>query len=157
MSTDGKRILGLVPAILAALVLRRSGVLPAPNVPPPEDGRPSGGPGYETSDVHVGNTARAMAGLMLAALVAVGVMVWMMGTFAASQRRALPSLTPQQTTPLKPPAPNLQARPYADIDRVRAAQGGLLDGYAFTDAARRRARIPVERAMALTVGRTLDP
>lgn len=157
MSTDGKRSLGLVPAILAALVLRRSGALPVRAANPPEDRETSGGPGYETSDVHVGNTARAMAGLMLAALVAVGAMIWMMGTFAASQRRALPSLTPQQTTQLRPPAPNLQAKPYADLDRVRAAQAGSLDGYAFTDAARQRARIPIDRAMRLTVGRPLDP
>ena len=44
-----------------------------------------------------------------------------------------------------------------DIGREEAAQGALLDGYAFTDAARSRARIPIDRAMRLTVGRPLDP
>ncbi|WP_375462332.1 hypothetical protein [uncultured Methylobacterium sp.] len=152
-----ERTQGLVPAILAGLTLRRSHARPAHAQHPAQDRDPSDGPGYETSDVHVGNTALVMAGLMLSALAAIGLMIWIMSTFAASQRRALPSLTPQQTTQLAPPAPNLQAKPYADIDREQAEQAAKLDRYGFTDAARRRARIPIDRAMGLTVGRTLDP
>lgn len=153
--SGGRSILGLVLAILAGLVLRRSRALPAQR--PSDDHGEADGLGYETSDVHVGNTARAMAALMLSAALAVGTMVWMMGSFAANQRRALPSLTPQQTAQLKPPAPNLQAKPYDDIGREEAEQGALLGGYAFTDAPRSRARIPIDRAMRLTVGRPLDP
>lgn len=155
MSANGRRPgLGFVPAILAGLALTRS---PASETGGPDAEKPTDGPGYETSDVHVRNTAMVMVGLAVAAIAVVGTMIWMMQGFAANQRLALPSLTPQQTTRLKPPPPNLQARPYADIDAERAAQAERTDGYAFTDASRQRARIPIDRAMALVVGRTLDP
>lgn len=157
MRTKGTRALDLVPAILAGLVLRGSQAPAARGTDPAQERRPSDDAGYETSDVHVGNTALVMAGLLLAALAAIALMIWIMSTFAASQRRVLPSLTPQQTTRLAPPAPNLQAKPYDDIDRAQAEQEARLNGYGFTDAARRRARIPIDRAMGLTVGRTLDP
>lgn len=148
---------GLIPAILAGLTLRGSGFLagrpqkPAANAPREPDG-----PGHETRDVDVRNTALVMAGLALAVLTVVGTMIWMMSTFAAGQRQALPALTPQQTTRLVPPPPNLQADPYADLDRQRAATEAHLDGYGYRDEARTRARIPIGRAMDLIVGRPLD-
>ncbi|MGH1590755.1 hypothetical protein ACRBEV_23375 [Methylobacterium phyllosphaerae] len=148
---------GLIPAILAGLTLRGSGFLsgrpprPAANTPrDPDD------PGHETRDVNVRNTALVMAALALTAVAVVGTMVWMMGTFAARQRRALPTLTPQQTTRLAPPPPNLQADPYADLDRQRAEAAAHLSGYGYRDEARTRARIPIGRAMDLIVGRSLD-
>ena len=113
-------------------------------------------PGHETRDVNVRNTALVMAGLALAAVTVVGTMIWMMSTFAASQRQALPALTPQQTARLAPPPPNLQADPYADLDRQRAATAAHLAGYGYRDEARTRARIPIGRAMDLIVGRSLD-
>lgn len=148
---------GLIPAILAGLTLRGSAFLtgrppkPAANTPREPDG-----PGHETRDVAVRNTALVMAGLALAALTVVGTMIWMMNSFAAQQRRALPALTPQQTTRLAPPPPHLQADPYADLDRQRAATEAHLAGYGYRDAARTRARIPIGRAMDLVVGRPLD-
>ena len=150
---------GLIPAILAGLALRGSGLVsrrPRPGTPadPPRDPQ---GPGYETRDVRVRNTALVMAGLALAVLTVIGTMVWLMGRFSASQRRTLPTLTAQQTAPLTPPPPNLQADPYADLDRQRAATAARLAGYGYGDPARTRARIPVDRAMDLIVGRSLDP
>ncbi|AWN38800.1 hypothetical protein DK427_02710 [Methylobacterium radiodurans] len=144
---------GLVQAILAGLSPRR------PPVPEPEPAHwpeaPREGPGYETEDVDVRRTGLVMAGLAASALVAVALMLWLMHAFTAGQRRALPPLTPQQTAVLKPPPPNLQADPYADIARERAAERGRLDGYALTEAG--RARIPIGRAMELVTGRPLDP
>jgi hypothetical protein len=150
---------GLIPAILAGLTLRGSALL---------NGRPSRGgaavperdpddPGHETRDVNVRNTALVMAGLALAAVTVVGTMIWMMSTFAASQRQSLPPLTPPQTARLAPPPPNLQADPYADLDRERMATGAHLAGYGYRDGSRSRARIPIGRAMDLSVGRSLDP
>ncbi len=55
-----------------------------------------------------------------------------------------------------PPPPNLQPNPYADLDRERAANRAALDGYGYLDPGRTRARIPLDRAMQLTVGRSLD-
>jgi hypothetical protein len=149
---------GLIPAILAGLTLRGSGLLNGrPPRPAANTQRDPHDPGHETRDVDVRNTALVMAGLALAALGVIGTMVWMMGSFAASQHRALPTLTPQQTTRLAPPPPNLQADPYADLDRERAATEGHLAGYGYRNAARTRARIPIARAMDLTVGRSLEP
>ncbi|MGT2487899.1 hypothetical protein ACU4GA_22280 [Methylobacterium oryzae CBMB20] len=122
MSASGPS--GLIPAILAGLTLRGSGLLNGrPPRPAANSQRDPNDPGHETRDVNVRNTVLVMAGLALTALAVVGTMVWLMGTFAASQRRALPALTPQQTTRLAPPPPNLQAdrfrrsRPPAGRDR----------------------------------------
>ncbi|GJE50905.1 hypothetical protein GOFOIKOB_3959 [Methylobacterium tardum] len=156
MSADGP--IGLIPAILAGLTLRGSSLLNGrPPRPAANTQRDPNDPGHETRDVNVRNTVMVMAGLALIVLAVVGTMVWMMSTFAASQRRALPALTPQQTTRLAPPPPNLQADPFADLDRERAATAAHLSGYGYRDEARTRARIPIGRAMDLTVGRSLEP
>ena len=149
---------GRLPALLAGLALRGTGVLNGrPPRPAANTQRDPDDPGHETRDVNVRNTALVMAGLALAVLAVVGTMIWLMGTFAASQRRALPALTPQQTTRLAPPPPTLQADPYADIDRARAAAAARLSGYGYRDEAHTRARIPIGRALDLIVGRSLEP
>ncbi len=144
---------GLIQAILSGLAPKRP---PAPEPEPAHwPAAPREGAGYETEDVDVRRTGLVMAGLAASALVAVGLMLWLMHAFAAGQRRDLPSLTPQQTARLNPPPPNLQADPYVDIARERAAERGRLDGYALTEPG--RARIPIGRAMELVTGRPLDP
>ncbi|MCJ2068714.1 hypothetical protein MKK75_07845 [Methylobacterium sp. J-030] len=149
---------GLIPAILAGLTLRGSGILNGrPPRPPANTQRDPNDPGHETRDVNVRNTALVMGGLALSALAVIGTMIWLMHTVATSQRRALPALTPQQTARLAPPPPNLQANPYADIDREQAANAARLAGYSYRDEAHTRARIPIGRAMDLTVGRSLEP
>ena len=157
MSADGKVPLpGLIAGVLAGLALRGSGLLrgrDADAAAMEESDRD----GYETADVNVADTVKVMAALALSAMTAIGIMVWLMGSFSAGQRRALPALTPQQTARLTPPAPNLQPAPYADLDRARADADARLSGYGYTDPDRTRARIPIARAMELTVGRPLDP
>jgi hypothetical protein len=149
---------GLIPAILAGLTLRGSGLLNGrPPRPAANTQRDPNDPGHETRDVNVRNTALVLAGLALAAVAVIGAMIWLMGSFAASQRRARPALTPQQTARLAPPPPNLQADPYADLDRERAAADAHLAGYGYRDATRTRARIPIDRALDLVVGRSLEP
>ena len=149
---------GLIPAILAGLTLRGSGLLTGrPLRPAANTQRDPNDPGHETRDVDVRNTALVMAGMALTALTVIGTMIWLMHTVTASQRRTLPALTPQQTARLVPPPPNLQANPYADIDRERAATEARIAGYAYRDEAHSRARIPIGRAMDLIVGRSLEP
>lgn len=149
---------GLVPAILAALALRGSGLVPRegevrPSGPVPRDPQ---GPGHETSDVNVRNTVLVMSGLALTAAAVVGGMVLLMNLFAARQEAALPALTPQQTTRLVPPPPNLQPDPYADLARQREGAEKARDGYGYLDPEHSRAHIPIDRAMSLAVGRSLD-
>lgn len=112
---------------------------------------------YETEDVDIGNTWLVVAGLGLTVALVIGGLAWMQHYFAAVQRAALPPLTRQQEARLDPPAPNLQADAYADAARHQAWEKTLLSTYAFTDGAGSRARIPIERAMTLTVGKSLDP
>ena len=150
---------GMVAAVLAALALRHSGLVPRREDTRPAGGRGQGdspGEGHETEDVNVRNTVLVMGGLGLTAIAVISGMTLFMTTFAARQREALPALTPQQTKALVPPPPNLQPNPYADLDRERAANRAALDGYGYLDPERTRARIPLDRAMQLTVGRSLD-
>lgn len=155
MTGDGQRSPGLVPAMIAALALRASGLVrrrAGADEPPPEPE----GPGHETRDVNVRNTVFVMAGLVLSAVTVIGGMVLFMRVTEKSQREALPTLTPQQTARLVPPPPNLQANPYADLDRQRASSRAAIGGYGYLDPGHTRARIPIDRAMDLAVGRSLD-
>ena len=68
-----------------------------------------------------------------------------------------PPLTAQQGAAITPPGPPLQSDPFRDIGALRERETRLLTTYAWLDADRRRARIPIARAQALVVGRPLDP
>lgn len=155
MSGDAPRPAGLVPAMLAALALKASGFVRRQAEAGAARPKPDG-PGHETSDVNVRNTVLVMGGLALSAMAVIGGMVLFMRLTERSQRKALPALTPQQTTRLVPPPPNLQPDPYADLDRQRAGASAAIGGYGYVDPAHTRARIPIDRAMAVAVGRSLD-
>lgn len=124
-----------------------------PAAPPGADAR---GKGHETEDMSGG----LMAGLALllgtvACVVVFGmieVRTWIRSSYVSDQ----PALTALQTAPITPPGPHLQADPVKEIDQLRAKEDSLLHGYAWVDPARTRARIPIDRALALTVGRSLE-
>ena len=79
----------------------------------------------------------------------------MMHLFSAWHVAETPRLTPQQTAKVQPPPPNLQGAPYEDLARLEARETAQTTTYApLPDG---RARIPVERAMRLMAGRSLDP
>lgn len=116
----------------------------------------SRGQGHETEDMSGG----LMAGLALFLGTVVCVVVfgmievrtWIRSSYVSDQ----PALTALQTAPITPPGPHLQADPVKDIYQLRAKEDSLLHGYAWVDPARTRARIPIDRALALTVGRSLE-
>jgi len=148
--------LALVPAILAGLILRRTGAVLPSAAASPQD--PHGDDwDYERSDAEAGKTAWVMLGLAGAVIVTIGAVLALNHLVLGRQRAALPPLTAQQTAAIRPPPPNLQADPYGDIDAKEADEAGRLAGYAYLDADRTRARIPVDRAMALMAGRPFDP
>jgi hypothetical protein len=148
--------LALVPAILAGLILRRTGAVPPAPAAPAEDHRGQDWD-YERSDAEAGKTAWVMLGLAGAVLATIGAVLTLNYAVLGRQRAALPPLTAQQTTAIRPPPPNLQADPYAEIDARQADEAGRLAGYAYLDADRTRARIPIDRAMTLMAGRPFDP
>lgn len=124
-----------------------------PATPPSAKARDQG---HETEDMSGGLMARLALLLGTVACVVVLGMVeartWLRSSYVSGQ----PALTALQTAPITPPDPRLQANPVQEIDRLRAKEDALLHGYAWVDPARTRARIPIDRAMALVVGRGLE-
>ncbi len=112
--------------------------------------------GHETEDMHAGIMIRLVFGLGVVAAVMVFVMVGVQAWLVGMQHRTAPRLTAEQQVHIKPPAPNLQANPPHDIAQLNAAEDQLLGQYAWVDSTHTRARIPIDRAMALTVGHSLD-
>ncbi len=124
-----------------------------PGTPPSRQARKAG---HETEDMSGGTMARLIIALgVIVALLAFG-MVGLRILFERLQASDRPPLTAEQTTPVTPPAPNLQADPPMDLSRLRAREDQLLGTYAWADAGHTRARIPVDRAMSMLVGKPLD-
>ena len=122
-------------------------------------------PASETA-VRQGHETRDMSGavmmwltMSLGAGVAamIGLMLLLVGSFHRERQAEAPRLTAEQTAPLHPPGPNLQADPVTDLAHLHAAEDQLLHGYAWIDQGHTHARIPIGRAMTLMVGRTLEP
>ncbi|TGE01259.1 hypothetical protein [Methylobacterium nonmethylotrophicum] len=154
MSGDRPGPLSLLPALAAAGLLRLSGFRPAPPRAEPPAG-PRNPEGFEETDVDVRRTAFVVVGLAASVAVAIAAVWLMLRLFGALNVAGTPALTPQQTARVQPPPPNLQGAPYEDLARQEAAERAQLTTYApLPDG---RARIPVERAMRLMAGQSLDP
>ena len=126
----------------------------SPGIPASRSARQAG---HETTEA----SARAV-GLVLAVfgLTAVGVIVGSvvgLNWIQRADRAARPPITTEQRADIVPPLPHLQVKPYDDLHEVRAHAAALLDQYGWADAAHTHARIPIDRAMALVVGKPLDP
>lgn len=125
----------------------------APSIPPSTDARHAG---HETEDMDARTMMFLVFGLGAAVALAIAGIVVLLGWFQHAREAAQPPFTAQQTAPATPPVPNLQADPQTDIVRLRAAENARLGGYGWLDPGHTRARIPIERAMSLMVGRSLD-
>lgn len=126
-------------------------------------GRPTSPPsrealeaGHETRDINVRATSYILLGIGLTTAFAIGVVFVMIWRFNVDRREAWSKLTPQQTARIVPPAPHLQRNPFQDLARVRAHEQRLLHGYGWTSADHSYAHIPIDRAMKLMVGKSLD-
>jgi hypothetical protein len=58
---------------------------------------------------------------------------------------------PEANEPVVPPEPRLQESPEKDMDALRAREGSVLDGYGWVDKGAGIGRIPIERAIELTL------
>ena len=125
----------------------------APSEPPSGASRDSG---HETEDMSGGIMTWLTVALAGSVVVAIGLMLLLLGSFSEQRREQRPPLTAEQTMPLQPPKPNLQAHPVRDLAVLRANENRLLHGYAWIDAGHTRARIPIDRALTLMVGRNLE-
>ncbi len=159
-----RSLAGVVSLVAAARgMLIRGQVPPAPQAAASGRGTPSAPPneasrgsGHETEDM----SGRLMMWLTVAlggsVVAVIGLMLLLLGSLREQRREQRPPLTAEQTMPLQPPKPNLQAHPVHDLAVLRANEDRLLHGYAWIDAGHARARIPIDRARTLMVGRSLE-
>ncbi len=124
-----------------------------PTTPP---SRASVKAGHEEKDINVRGVAYILAGMGATSAVVVGVVFAMIWRFNTSQQQAWSRFTPQETARVVAPSPRVQADPFADLAKVRAREERLLHTYGWTSADHSTARIPIDRAMALMVGKSLD-
>jgi hypothetical protein len=117
----------------------------------------SAGTRHETRDIDLRAVLVAGAGL-LGLTVAAVVVVWLL--FGQLARRAATGAAPQY--PLAagqeqrlPPAPRLQTDPRGDLQRLRETEDRLLQTYGWMDKSAGVVRIPIDRAMQLTLERGL--
>ena len=112
--------------------------------------------GYEVLDANPVSIIK-WAGLLLGfALTMITLMILMVNFLDATTVRDERRLTPEQTAAIAVPLPHLQAPPYLDLQAERAHEDGLISGYAWIGARHAKARIPIGRAMTLSIGRSLD-
>lgn len=111
---------------------------------------------HEHSDIHTRNVLRFGLWLAVSTAAVAALVALLMGRLA----RAYPSpatnarsLAPE----LSPPLPQLQRDPPADMARLRAIEAGLLSNPAWLDRNAGSVRIPIERAMELTLQRGIEP
>lgn len=112
--------------------------------------------GHEIEDVNTRNLHHIMALFAAVALAAVFGMIALIGVWRADDRASRPKLTALQVAPIQVPGPHLQVDAYSDLNHERGREIGKLTGWAYTDAGRTEARMPIEDAMRLVAGRPLD-
>ena len=124
-----------------------------PRTPPSQQALESG---FEVKDIDertVVYILGAIAGVTALVIGIVAVMIW---RFDIARTQSFADLSQEQTARIEPPSPHLQINPFADLAQQQARESRLLHSYGWTSADHSTARIPIDRAMALTVGKSLD-
>jgi hypothetical protein len=103
--------------------------------------------GYEPEDIRVrGVLIVAAASLVLLVLILLA--LWgMVGLFAESYPRPLP--TALEAARVEPPPPRLQSAPKDDLSAFRAQEEAILNRWAWIDRSAGIVQIPIDQAMAL--------
>lgn len=106
---------------------------------------------HETADVdhrRVWQTAALLAAMIIAAGFAAS------GALRLFHREVGRPLAPIDAPPTNMPAPRLQSAPALDLQALRAEKRAMLDEYRWIDRKKGVVRIPIERAIALTIARS---
>jgi hypothetical protein len=110
-------------------------------------------------DIPIGRILGSAFGL--AALFAlVGLVCWLVYTHYRRQltlQDPPPSPIPEANAPAIPPEPRLQESPARDMAALRARESEILNSYGWVDRDAGVARIPIDRAMDLTLHPGLRP
>jgi hypothetical protein len=116
------------------------------------------GAGYEHTDIDPGIGYRF--GIWLAVSMVIGAAI-VYGTFAILERRVNSIDEASRRFPLaagqsqEPAAPRLQTQPFKDVYQLKTEQRGALNSYGWVDKANGVVRLPIDRAMELTIQRGL--
>ena len=110
--------------------------------------------GYETDDANARLLVGIIAVFALCAIAGIGLMVFYLSLLHQRDAARDTGLTAEQRVQTAPPLPHLQADPVGELAALQASQNALLLGYARLDD--KTARIPIDRAMALIIGQSLD-
>lgn len=112
--------------------------------------------GYEVKDL----SARGLAYILLvlggSAAALIGIVFLMIWLFSSWDAQNYAGMTAEQTATTTPPPPHIERHPLDDLHRVQEREQQALEGYAWLDAAHTQAHIPLDRAMTLVTGHSLD-
>jgi hypothetical protein len=109
--------------------------------------------GYERRDTEVKTLTWLLAALLAATLVVLALMKALYGYFASQEDRRQPA--PSTLAGIRsgvPPEPRLQNTPFDDLKRMRAEEDAALDSYGWVDRKAGIVRIPIERALEISLG-----
>jgi hypothetical protein len=112
--------------------------------------------GFEVRDIDERTVVQILGAIAATTALVIGIVAVMIWRFDIARTQSFARLSPQQTAQTEPPAPHLQINPFASLAQQQARESRLLHSYGWTSADHGTARIPIDRAMALTVGQSLD-
>ncbi len=119
-----------------------------PGEPPPDAAK-----GHEIRDISTRVVVSFAVSLLVGGLLVQGATWLLYAQFAKAAARAHAQEYPMARVGAArlPPEPRLQTQPREDLQRLRAEEERVLDSYGWVDAQRGIVRIPIARAMAMTV------
>ncbi len=109
---------------------------------------------YEHRDADTGSLLKFGLGLLVVLIVVLFSMKWMFSYFAKSQPLGPPA-SPFENVRVLPPQPRLQVKPGADLRSYCGDQMQKLDTYGWVDPENGVVRIPIDRAIEVTIERGL--
>ncbi len=112
--------------------------------------------GFEERDTRVATLVKIMVTAIIIMAVSITALFALIDRLSRADSQH-PPLTRQQAATIVPPGPHLQDDPLRDIAQDRKREETLLTTYSYIDPAHTQARIPIDRAMTLVIGKPLDP
>ncbi len=125
---------------------------PPGHVPPSGPSDPS--EGYEHRDADTGSLFKYGLGLAVILVIVLLSMKWMFSYFAKTQPLGPPA-SPFENARVLPPEPRLQPKPRADLRNYCGEQMQKLNSYEWVDPQNGVVRIPIDRAIDVTVAHGL--
>ena len=120
------------------------------------DEQVTNGKGYIQDDIEGRPFFWFAVGFVVFSILSVLVVYWVyMGLSSHHDRNQADVPTRVAVTEVAPPGPQLQADPVADMVAMRAEQTALLESYGWVDRETGVVRLPIDRAMAITLERSL--